>query len=76
MIIRILSEETKRKRTETFNKKRDEKAQKEIGNTYWNFTVESINEELTEKYNSNGMRRGVYFNLSGSNSPQLCCATN
>lgn len=55
MIIRILSEETKRKRTETFNKKRDEKAQKEIGNTYWYFTVESINEELTEKYNSNGM---------------------
>lgn len=63
MIIRILSEETKRKRTETFNRKRDEKAQKEIGNTYWNFIVESINEELTEKYNSNGMRRGVYFNF-------------
>lgn len=63
MIIRILSEETKRKRTETFNRKRDEKALKEIGNLYWNFTVESINEELTEKYNSNGMRRGVYFNF-------------
>lgn len=63
MIIRILSEETKRKRTETFNRKRDEKAQKEIGNTYFSFTVESINKELTEKYNSNGMRRGVYLNF-------------
>lgn len=49
MIIRILSEETKRKRTETFNKKRDEKAQKEIGNTYWNFMVESINGRTNRK---------------------------
>lgn len=63
MIIRILSEETKRKRIETFKRKRYEKALNEIENTYWNFTVESINEELTEKYNSNGMRRGAYFNF-------------
>lgn len=63
MIIRILSEETKRKRADTFKKKRYEKALNEIGKTYWNFTAESINEELTEKYNSNGMRRGVYLNF-------------
>lgn len=62
-IIKVLSDETKRKRTETFKKKRYEKAVNEIGNTYWNFTVESINEELSEKYNSNGMRRGMYFNF-------------
>lgn len=63
MIIRILSEETKRKRAETYRRKRRQKALSEIGNTYWNFTAESINEELTEKYNSNGMRRGVYLNF-------------
>ena len=63
IIIRILSEETKRKKVETYKKKRLQKALNEIGNTYWNFTAESFNEELTEKYNSNGMRRGAYLNF-------------
>lgn len=61
--IRVLSEETKRKRSETFKRKRYENARKEIGNKYWRFTVEAINYELTEKYNSNGMRRGPYFDF-------------
>ena len=49
-----LSEETKRKRAETFKKKRYEKAAKEIGNKYNHLTILSINKERTEEEYAKG----------------------
>ena len=57
-----LSEETKRKREETFKKHRYEKAEKEIGNKYNHLTILSINKERTEEEYAKGNRYGVFFN--------------
>lgn len=61
--IRVLSEETKRKRKETFRKHMYERANAEIGNRYGQFTIESINYEETEKHYNEGKSLGVFFNV-------------
>ena len=65
IIIRTLSEETKKKSQETFRRHMYEKAEKEIGNKYYHLTIIGINYEETEKhnYNNNGERHGVYFDF-------------
>lgn len=61
--MRKLSEETKRKRQETFRKHMYEKAESEIGKKYNHLTVISINYEKTEKQNYEGHNYGVYMNF-------------
>lgn len=57
-----LSEETKKLRAESFRKHAYERAEKEIGNTYNNLTVSSINYDETEEQYKNG-NKYIYCNF-------------